>query len=390
MNWKEASEKQDNDYFIPKNWLYIYYYEALNILFRIENILRIFVYIIIKNKYGEKWTECAIEENGKTIGTIDSIAKRRLSQETSMGYISYVIKCPIMQLTAGELVNLLLSDANWAEFKDFFRGSKEIVKSKLLEIIEVRNAFAHFRPIKREDVQLIKFNINQQFTKIEEYLSAMTSINKIIRTNCNEDWYKLINGIETERCKIRCFESENKKWVKITLMYKSEIIYEREQEKRWLIRNLNINTPEILKNSPEMCENAIFISEYIPFVNTNRMPPIINKNVNFTFARESICKDKEIDKKIRDIFQKIEEETNLIMEENTAQGKYVQSVQSRASKYGNNEVWYFDDSNMRCDVSEDAIFEYWGDLSLNTEIVSDTTKYPWMPITIAPGDDIPF
>ena len=172
MNWKNAVAKEGNIYDIPTNWLQIHYYDALNILFRFENILRIFVYIVLKNKFGSKWMDCSIEENGKTIGTIEAIAKRRLSQENNMGYISYLIKCPIMQLTAGELVSLVLSESNWCIFKDHFSGSKEVIRSKLLEVIEVRNALAHFRPIKSEDVQLVKLNLNHLFMKIEKYLTG--------------------------------------------------------------------------------------------------------------------------------------------------------------------------------------------------------------------------
>jgi hypothetical protein len=185
MNWKNYTEKESNTYLIPKNWLKIHYYDALNILFRIENILRIFVYIVLKNNLGEKWLNCSIEDNGKTIGTIDAIAKRRLSQENCMGYISFLIKCPIMQLTAGELVSLILSDANWSYFKDYFSGSKEVIKNKILEVIEVRNALAHFRPIKSEDVQLIKLNTSHLFPKIEDYLVTMTNINIQLPSNCS-------------------------------------------------------------------------------------------------------------------------------------------------------------------------------------------------------------
>ena len=37
MEWKKAVLKSGNDVEIPRRWLHLYYYEALNILFRFEN-----------------------------------------------------------------------------------------------------------------------------------------------------------------------------------------------------------------------------------------------------------------------------------------------------------------------------------------------------------------
>ena len=48
MEWKQSSEK-DGATVIPSNWIYIHYYEALNTLFRVENSLRVFVYVVLKN-----------------------------------------------------------------------------------------------------------------------------------------------------------------------------------------------------------------------------------------------------------------------------------------------------------------------------------------------------
>jgi hypothetical protein len=47
MDWHQA--KQVNEAVqIPDRWLHLHYYEALNILFRFENALRVFVYVILK------------------------------------------------------------------------------------------------------------------------------------------------------------------------------------------------------------------------------------------------------------------------------------------------------------------------------------------------------
>lgn len=50
MDWKSANKNEDDTFDIPMRWLHIHYFEALNILFRMENALRVFVYIILKIK----------------------------------------------------------------------------------------------------------------------------------------------------------------------------------------------------------------------------------------------------------------------------------------------------------------------------------------------------
>ena len=45
MEWKAAEVQSDGSTKIPERWLHLYYYEALNILFRFENALRLFVYV---------------------------------------------------------------------------------------------------------------------------------------------------------------------------------------------------------------------------------------------------------------------------------------------------------------------------------------------------------
>ncbi|MCK9404763.1 MAG: hypothetical protein M0Q26_15320 [Chitinophagaceae bacterium] len=218
----------------------------------------------------------------------------------------------------------------------------------------------------------------------------MTNINTVIPSNCSDKWYCSFNNISTEHCKVHAFESINKKWIRLSMVYESTILFEKEYRKNWNIRNLSLNTPQILKDYQSLCDNVIFITELVPNVNIKAEIGKIRKNINFTFSIESINKDEHISEGFTSLFQKIEEETAMIIEEITAQGKYVQSVQSKAVKYSDDGAWYFDDSGMKCEVSEDAVFEYWGDLSFDTEIISNTSKYPWMPLNITPDDDIPF
>ena len=78
MDWKSASTKDDGAISIPDSWLHLHYYEALNILFRMENSLRVFVYVVFKNKFQEKWTETALQTVDEATSTIAATAAKRL------------------------------------------------------------------------------------------------------------------------------------------------------------------------------------------------------------------------------------------------------------------------------------------------------------------------
>jgi GTPase Era involved in 16S rRNA processing len=146
---------------------------------------------------------------------------------------------------------------------------------------------------------------------------------------------------------------------------------------------------EILNSKKELCANVIYITERIRANIIKTEVKNIHKVINFIISRENVARSDKLHEYFSSIITTIEEETKMIIEDNDSQGKYVNSVQSVASKYFEEGPWFFDDSSMKCEVSDFAVFEYWGDLSFNSEIISDTEKYPWMPISIAP-DDIPF
>ena len=75
MDWKSAEVSNDVTK-IPDSWLHLYYYEALNILFRFENALRLFVYVVLKKELKERWDEAALSANS----TIKTETKKRIAQ----------------------------------------------------------------------------------------------------------------------------------------------------------------------------------------------------------------------------------------------------------------------------------------------------------------------
>ena len=144
MDWKKA-EKNDDDFVkIPERWLHLYYYEALNILFRFENSLRVFVYVVLKNELKDRWQEAAISGGG----SIQSETKKRITKSKDYGYLGHEVSSPMLFLNSGELIDLIVSDAYWKHFARYFKANKSIVSTKLQEIGTIRNSLAHFRPIK--------------------------------------------------------------------------------------------------------------------------------------------------------------------------------------------------------------------------------------------------
>ena len=107
MNWKEAKNTENNIYDLPGHWLKIEYFEALNILFRVENLLRMFVYIILKNEYKDKWKDLSVTSDDDETSTIGAIVRRRLSQDKNYAYLGYVITSPLLHLTSGELIRII-------------------------------------------------------------------------------------------------------------------------------------------------------------------------------------------------------------------------------------------------------------------------------------------
>src|SRR5690348_4688750 len=110
MQWYQPSDIEGGGVHIPDRWVYLMYYEAFNLLFRIENALRVFVYLILKNELRNTWADAQVLADDDQ-GTLSSIAKKRMSQAQSFGYLGHTIPCPVMHLNSGELTRLIISDA---------------------------------------------------------------------------------------------------------------------------------------------------------------------------------------------------------------------------------------------------------------------------------------
>lgn len=228
MSWSKA-EYDENAYTIPDNWLLIHYYEAFSLLFRIENAMRVFVYVILKNSHQEKWIECTTQ-NDDQFKELRAIYNHRKKISEDFGYIGVKSSSPMMYLSFGELYTLILSERYWPLFKHYFQAKKDVVKYKFDEINTIRNSLAHFRPINENDVSLIINNSQHTLPIVYELLNKITSINKDLPTNTTDEWYLNFQKMSTKLINVSSTQSECKKWISIKIKYVVGVIPKNEKK----------------------------------------------------------------------------------------------------------------------------------------------------------------
>jgi len=400
VEWKKA-EKTDAGIKLPTRWVQLHYFEAFNMLFRLENALRVFVYSVLKTEFHGKWDAINIsvdEGEGCSEKTIASIAKKRLAQSQAYGYLGHSVSCPIMHLTSGELTRLITSDSYWKLFRYCFPGKLEVVAAKFEEIGTIRNSLAHFRPVRPDDVDVIRQNSKQVLSGVEVYLSQVLSQGDVVPTNTSDEWYKLLGALGNEFCEFKFTQSKDGSFVRIQLTYSCPVLKAHIGEKRAAYRILTLKSAPILEHHDALRNNIVYLCEDVSFawgaVPTEQ--PVISKNVSLVIPRQNLASTyADIERDVRALLSEIQDETNLIREDNLARGELVESVHasakgSRDEKSG--EVsWEWNTDRLSSPVQADDVPEYWGELSWTGwgDFIAGTSQYPWMPGLVS-GVDIGF
>jgi hypothetical protein len=195
-----------------------------------------------------------------------------------------------MHLTSGELIKIILADSYWPFFKEHFPASKELVRTKLEEIGNVRNSLAHFRALKGDDVQVVKQNANQVLSKVELALRALIDCSAIVPTNCGESWYKDLKKIGGEHLTLSFGQSEDERIIRIELTLTCPYLgrsYMGETYKTF--KTLSFNSPAILLASPAILDTVLFVSEDVPYcLYKGEGYPEVSKVIKFTFGRQPL------------------------------------------------------------------------------------------------------
>lgn len=390
MLWEKANKKEDNSVLIPRTWLFLHYYEALTVLFRIENALRVFIYIILKEKLQDKWHDIQIASEDREPEMIKAIAARRIDQAKNFGYLGYNISCPIMHLTTGELMGLMTSEKCWPYFKDYFLGSKDIIKNKFYEIINVRNSLSHFRPIKDDDIDLIKQNSKHVLTLIEKCIYEVSTCSSIVPSNTTEKWYEGLKALVSENCELKFSQSKDEKWICVDIIFNCPIIRKRLRPRMASYSVLTILSSNILTMFPVLKSNIIYLSEFVPsyLTMTKDYDAPFRKKISFIFSRITLNeRHEDIKDAIKNLLLLITKETELIKQDNLARGKIIDTASVRASYRisGETKEWVFGIDNLLCNIKENDHPEYWGnsDVFFDPDFITSTTKYPWASTTVS-------
>ena len=389
MEWKAANRTDQGLLVIPKRWLHVHYYEALNILFRFENSLRVFVYSILKNELFDEWRTCSFTIGDSDSKSINGIASQRIKQAESYGYLGYDITAPLMHLTSGELVELMVSEAYWSKFRAYFRGNKEIIKNKLLEIGNIRNSLAHFRPIKEEDIGLVKQNSRHTLIGIEECLKNIFFQNLRVPTNTLDEWYKSISTLGTEQISTTPYYSENEEWVCIVVRFSSPILQKKQYgETLYSYSHAKVNTPNILTERVDLAKYITYASESITYPTlTENMDMKVEKDIRLVFRKDILLAHHEIlSSELKEILATINDECELLLQDNLARGKMVESAETMAwwsKSEGEDGKWNFSYQNLEQKYLANHPDEYWGQLASTVDVVAGCYRYPWMPADIS-------
>lgn len=392
MEWKNAKHIKGNLFEIPERWLNLHFYEALNTLFRVENALRVFVYIILKKKYLSQWLKQSIPNEEGSQGTIESIAKKRMTQAKSFGYLGCDISCPIMHLTSGELIQLITSAAHWPLFKDHFLGAKDIIRNKLDEIGSVRNALAHFRPVRKDDVEVIKQNAKHVLAAVETCLSSVLNISDAVPTNTAEPWYQELSIMGNDSCNLSFTQSNDESWIGLNLEYSCLLVDSAEYFQYSITyKVLTLKSSAILIGHSSLASKVSHLSEIVPYTEKlDGVVPKFRKILKFVFARSTLASDyAEIKSGFETILRQISEQTELIRQDHSARGKLVVAVNVIASasvpEGGTIPLWNLQTAPLWDLVQPHHPPEYWGALGYyaSHDFVGGTPQYPWMPEQVA-------
>jgi hypothetical protein len=391
MEWLPAQAGDERNFKIPERWLHIYYYEALNILFRFENALRLFVYVVLKRQLGKDWDLAALGD-GITIRTE---TKKRIHQAREHGYLGYDVSSPMLFLNSGELTQIITSDVYWKYFAPFFRASKSIVITKLQEIGTVRNSLAHFRPIKQDDIDLIKQNSKHLLIEIEDCLVQLTSISDVVPTNSEDLWYKELKPIGNNYWKTQLLVSRNQEWIRLQIGYTIPIL-EKSTSSRY--PNYKVGTlriSQILRLYPIIRETSIYLSESMVYPKMgDDLTPLMSKGISIVFSKSTLESDfNGIVEALKAMALKVESETELIKQDGLARGELVEAKNiSAALRDGvsGDSYWSFNTESLQTPVSDIDEVEYWGERwHFTTDFISSTSRYPWMPSSVS-DDEFPF
>jgi hypothetical protein len=385
---KFHESNQSSDYIglhIPIDWVPIEYYEAYNILFRIENVLRLLLFVVLKSHCRDEWENITIGDEGNT-ATIRALARKRREAAQDFGHLGAPSNNPLLFLNGGEIVRLITSEKYWHHFQECFPANRMNTQLKLFEILSIRNDIAHFRAINSGHIVTLKHNSDQVLQKTAEYLTGVVCYGLIGRpTSITQAWSADLQRMSQGNVGLAIFPG-SEGWLTLKLHYRqpiTSIVDLTNGDKLVMFKRLE--SLSILKNYKGITSNIVSMQEAVDeqMDEDNRpyFDDYIDADIMFTAHVRTINKHTEefvgeMNRLVADILS--EEST-----ENIPDGKQVLSLGTIHWSEGLNSLW----NDISQKANESSFPEYWGDYFgrkafVPEDFISRTRYFPWFAKTV--------
>src|SRR5208337_1720920 len=259
-------------------------------------------------------------------------------------------------------------------------------KNKLDEINTIRNSLAHFRPLKEDDIEVLKQNAKHALLGVEKYLSDMVTTYHLVPTNTNDEWYIALSTIGTELCTVSAFYDKSEQWIRIHITYACPKLRLRKSDTSRIISTLNLNSDIILKRYNNITKFITYECETIPYMGSVKDVDSFNitKSGDMVFS-SSVFKSKWtiIIEDIKSVLSEISRETDLIKNDNLARGNLIEPVYLGCYSREGSSTWTINTDNLRCKSQEDSPTEYWESIEFGADFISSSTNYPWTPSSVS-------
>ncbi len=196
---------------IPDDYLPTRYYDVYNMVFRLENAMRMMVFAVLKATHGSKWGDVVIRKEKGT--TLAGLCESRCKDAYDYGHIGRTSHIPLVYLTFGDLLTIMKCER---AFKELFSADPErVIVPKLREVEQVRNNLAHFREVTTEDYTRLLHVFPDAVNDIDRFLASLTDMPDESR----------LDDVPSDfnESRIRCERQRDGKWTWVELAVKLQV-----------------------------------------------------------------------------------------------------------------------------------------------------------------------
>jgi hypothetical protein len=311
-----------------------------------------------------------------------------------------------MYLGMGDLIRFMLNDSYWNMFKRYFHVSRDLLRTKLDEINNVRNAVAHFRSVRPEDVEVLKANTSQVLAGVESCLSQVTACREPVHSN--DDWLKALMGIGIvgEFFDLAALQSPDGRWIALVADVPCAAEPITVHPDTGTMRVFNLDLLAILREFPVLRDSCVFASEYVrnsavhyeSYESAENNSIFTFKQLILVFSRGVLAEySKDLLPAFEALFETIGEELGPRCGGDFAVLEAPRLLRSpmvagKRVRQKGRLVWRFSTAALLSEGAPDAPPEFWPDwISCNRgvgrseDFVSDTLFFPWLPGPISKG-----